>query len=276
MVVVANSEFYLNQCIKIVLFCFADNRTHFCKYITCTKAFRTAEALKVHGLVHTNEKPMKCEFCEYTCRQKSSIKFHMKKKHPELLPNDLVSPKPCTTGSYTVGKSETAADSINKTEPDGINVRSQSSYSVNSIPSSPLQAENPNTSAVENKIKDELESSNHALIDNIDTSEVSFTSTTSKSSLHHENPTENSIKSPVDQNVPSETEINDVSVSTNQSHCNSQTATTSTNDLQDMKDVPANENPRQKAKKTDMYEFQSEDESGDEMKPGRVYYMICS
>ena len=32
-------------------------------------------------MLHTNEKPMRCGLCEYTCRQRNSMNWHMKTKH---------------------------------------------------------------------------------------------------------------------------------------------------------------------------------------------------
>lgn len=60
----------------------AGDRKYVCQYDGCSKAFRHPDNLKVHTLQHTNEKPIKCELCEYACRQRSSIQHHMRTKHP--------------------------------------------------------------------------------------------------------------------------------------------------------------------------------------------------
>ncbi|XP_045166647.2 titin homolog [Mercenaria mercenaria] len=240
-----------------------DNRTHFCTYITCTKAFRTADSLKVHSLVHSDEKPLKCEHCEYTCRQKNSIRFHMKKKHPELLPDDLVSLK-STTGTvsgHTVSKIESAANSIIKADGDHENLPAASSDTLNSISEQSLLTDSmKNTTVDDATIK--LETHARTIHDSGDSFVARMTPVGEKSHSDNEIPPESKVNLTDAKMVPSEFEINHTSVSTNQNHCDSQTATTCTNDLQELKETP------RKVKKTDMYEFQSEDESSDEMRPG--------
>lgn len=58
-------------------------RKYRCEWEGCGKAFRHADNLKVHMRQHTNENPVKCELCSFTCKQKSSLKWHMGKRHPE-------------------------------------------------------------------------------------------------------------------------------------------------------------------------------------------------
>ena len=64
---------------------FSDNRSYFCTYSGCPKAFRSPDTLKVHSLQHTNENPVSCEHCPFVCKQKNSLRFHMLKKHPEII-----------------------------------------------------------------------------------------------------------------------------------------------------------------------------------------------
>ena len=52
-----------------------------CNYPGCKKTFREAKHLKVHRLRHTDEKPMQCKLCEYACRQRTSMNWHMKTRH---------------------------------------------------------------------------------------------------------------------------------------------------------------------------------------------------
>lgn len=238
---------------------FSDNRTHFCTFITCTKAFRTADALKVHTLMHTDEKPLKCEHCEYTCRQKNSIKFHMKKKHPDLLPNDLVSTKSPAVG----GQSVSTADRIGKSEDS--QVAAVTSDVVKSISEPLSETDDQKIEHVEEvNVNKSIDSSEPMSDENADmTATVVKPSEQDLSNLDCEILTEKDAKVP-DKTVPLEFNVGLPSVSTNQNHCNSSSATTSTNDLEETK------SEQKKLKKTDMYEFQSEDESGDEMKPGKV------
>ncbi len=52
-----------------------------CDYKGCDKSFREAKHLKVHKMLHTDEKPLKCAQCDYSCRQRNSMNWHMKSKH---------------------------------------------------------------------------------------------------------------------------------------------------------------------------------------------------
>ena len=56
-------------------------KLHKCTYQGCNKEFKTKDALKKHALIHSNEKPMSCEYCEFTCRQRNSMDVHMKTHH---------------------------------------------------------------------------------------------------------------------------------------------------------------------------------------------------
>lgn len=213
--------------------------------------------------MHTDEKPLKCEHCEYTCRQKNSIKFHMKKKHPDLLPNDLVSTKSPAVGGQSVSKTETTADRIGKSEDS--QVAAVSSDVVKSITEPLLETDDLKTEHVEEvNVSKSIDCSEPVSDENTDmTATVVKSSEQNKSSLDSEILTEKDVNVP-DRTVPLESNVGLPSVSTNQNHCNSSSATTSTNDLEESK------SEQKKLKKTDMYEFQSEDESGDEMKPGKV------
>ncbi|XP_070538928.1 uncharacterized protein [Ptychodera flava] len=55
------------------------NKKYACTWAGCTRAFRERRNLKVHYLTHTDEKPLKCNFCDFKCRQRASIKWHLKK-----------------------------------------------------------------------------------------------------------------------------------------------------------------------------------------------------
>ena len=52
-----------------------------CNYPGCKKTFRESKHLKIHRLRHTDEKPMQCKLCDYACRQRNSMNWHMKSRH---------------------------------------------------------------------------------------------------------------------------------------------------------------------------------------------------
>lgn len=58
-----------------------DERPVACDYPGCDKSFRELKHLKVHHMQHTDEKPLRCEICDYSCRQRNSLNWHMKSKH---------------------------------------------------------------------------------------------------------------------------------------------------------------------------------------------------
>ena len=53
-----------------------------CPWPGCPKEFAAERHMKVHLLIHKDEKPIKCEHCEYRCRQRSALNWHMR-KHPD-------------------------------------------------------------------------------------------------------------------------------------------------------------------------------------------------
>ena len=58
-----------------------EDRLLICGYHGCDRTFRESKHLKVHRMQHTDEKPLKCELCFYSCRQRNSMNWHMKSKH---------------------------------------------------------------------------------------------------------------------------------------------------------------------------------------------------
>lgn len=65
----------------IKLLMFSGERKFKCDWPDCGKAFRHADNLKVHYRQHTNEKPFKCAQCDFACRQKSSLQWHLRRYH---------------------------------------------------------------------------------------------------------------------------------------------------------------------------------------------------
>lgn len=180
----------------------------------------------------------------------------MKKKHPEMLPNDLATPKLSTADqeSDRLASDETAEKSINKADIDSDN----SPVSENEQTSMSLNASEE--TSIASKHKDISETRTPTLI----------SSSPLKSSLNHENPSDDNDSVSNRKNVPSKTDSHCISDMYSTNSSNNQTETSSS-EVHELKDPPGSAKPSVKPKKTDMYEFQSEDESGDEMRPGIVF-----
>ena len=54
-----------------------------CPWPGCTKEFAAERHMKVHLLIHKDEKPIQCDYCDYRCRQRSALNWHMR-KHPDM------------------------------------------------------------------------------------------------------------------------------------------------------------------------------------------------
>ncbi|XP_077368941.1 zinc finger protein 217 isoform X2 [Festucalex cinctus] len=55
------------------------SRSKHCSY--CGKSFRTTYYLTVHLRTHTGEKPYKCMYCDYAATQRTSLKYHLERRH---------------------------------------------------------------------------------------------------------------------------------------------------------------------------------------------------
>lgn len=73
-------NFHLQEHIRVKHF---NIKAFKCPWPDCEKEFAGIRHLKVHMLIHKGEKPLKCDFCDYRCRQRNALNWHMR-KHPEV------------------------------------------------------------------------------------------------------------------------------------------------------------------------------------------------
>jgi len=87
-----------------------DTRSFICMY--CTKQCKDARRLTIHERTHTGEKPLSCDFCDFTTAWPSSLDMHKKLKHKNDMEEfakwaqenanmDLAAPSPPSEGVTT-------------------------------------------------------------------------------------------------------------------------------------------------------------------------------
>ncbi len=54
-----------------------------CIYDSCNREFKTRDALKNHAMIHSDQKPMSCDYCDFACRQRNSMDVHMNTHHKD-------------------------------------------------------------------------------------------------------------------------------------------------------------------------------------------------
>ena len=52
-----------------------------CDFPRCRRTFKESKTLRIHKMQHTDEKPLKCKMCDYSCKQRNSLNWHMKSRH---------------------------------------------------------------------------------------------------------------------------------------------------------------------------------------------------
>lgn len=81
------NDLHLQEHIKFKHIQISSSKMYKCTKPGCEKEFESERHLNIHHLIHRDEKPMKCQLCDYRCRQQSALVWHVRKHHPEAVPN---------------------------------------------------------------------------------------------------------------------------------------------------------------------------------------------
>jgi uncharacterized Zn-finger protein len=92
-------------------------QSHTCE--VCSKSFLEKSMLKRHKLIHSEEKPLKCdqEGCEYSCTRQDTLKIHIQRKHTKKLPAASTSADFSTVVSASLPP-DAPLDELSATQPE--------------------------------------------------------------------------------------------------------------------------------------------------------------
>ncbi|XP_046542653.1 RE1-silencing transcription factor-like [Haliotis rubra] len=94
-------------------------RNYHCTWPDCGKSFRHSDNLKVHQRQHTNEKPIKCTMCSFSCRQRNSLQWHIKRHHTQKPGEDSEQPRETPVSGSSENSSEPKVNGVSPpTAPD--------------------------------------------------------------------------------------------------------------------------------------------------------------
>ncbi|XP_046369476.2 axoneme-associated protein mst101(2)-like [Haliotis rufescens] len=92
-------------------------RNYHCTWPECGKSFRHSDNLKVHQRQHTNEKPIKCTMCSFSCRQRNSLQWHIKRHHTQKPGEDSEQPREPPVSGSSENSNEPKVNGVAPTPP---------------------------------------------------------------------------------------------------------------------------------------------------------------